>query len=146
MDVDVDENLKLLVEVLGKQMPFGQSLGLTPDSFDTDNDCIRFPWRDTLIGHPICKLLHGGAISSILDIQGSFMVLLEHIRSSNFKASGKGGTIDLRVDYLLPGKGRHFVTSANILRMGGKVAVARMALHNAKHQLIAVGTGTYMLG
>ncbi len=43
MDVNVDESLKLLVEVLGKQMPFGQLLGLTPDSFDTENACIRFP-------------------------------------------------------------------------------------------------------
>jgi uncharacterized protein (TIGR00369 family) len=58
----------------------------------------------------------------------------------------KVGTIDLRVDYLIPGQGRSFFASASIMRIGNKVAVTRMELHNDRNLLIAVGTGTYIIG
>jgi len=37
----------------------------------------------------------------------------------------KGGTIDLGVDYLRPGRRKHFVASVTILRAGKKVAAVR---------------------
>jgi uncharacterized protein (TIGR00369 family) len=58
---------------------------------------------------------------------------------------GKLGTIDLRVDYLRPGLGRHFVSVGQVLRAGNKVAVTRIELTNDEHQLIAVGTGAYVI-
>jgi uncharacterized protein (TIGR00369 family) len=57
----------------------------------------------------------------------------------------KIGTIDLRIDYLRPGIGRCFVATGYVLRAGKKVAVTRMELHNEQRQLIAVGTGAYMI-
>jgi len=57
----------------------------------------------------------------------------------------KIGTIDLRVDYLRPGLGEHFIATGYVLRSGSKVAVTRMEMHNAAGQLIAVGTGAYVV-
>ena len=68
--MDVKENIELLVKVLGERMPFNQLLGLTTDSFDTENACIKLFWQDKLMGNPVHKNLHGGAIASILDVQG----------------------------------------------------------------------------
>ena len=56
------------------------------------------------------------------------------------------GTIDLRVDYLRPGRGEWFAARGRIMRAGRKVAVARMEMNNNAEKLIAVGTGTYMIG
>lgn len=56
------------------------------------------------------------------------------------------GTIDLRIDYLRPGRGTRFSASAMLLRSGNKVAVVRSELHNELGTLIAVGTGTYLCG
>ena len=56
------------------------------------------------------------------------------------------GTIDLRVDYLRPGRGNEFVATAHIIRAGSKVTVARMELHNEEGTHIAFGTGTYLVG
>ena len=56
------------------------------------------------------------------------------------------GTIDLRVDYLRPGKGTGFISSGSVMRTGRKVAVTRMELRNREDLLIAVGTGTYIVG
>ncbi len=53
------------------------------------------------------------------------------------------GTIDLRVDYLRPGRGEHF-TSAGVLHSGNKVAVARVEHHDGLH--IATATATYLVG
>ncbi len=56
------------------------------------------------------------------------------------------GTIDLRIDYMRPGRGKFFRANSTIMRAGNKVAVTRMELHNDEDVLIAVGTGTYIVG
>ncbi len=56
------------------------------------------------------------------------------------------GTIDLRVDYLRPGRGNRFTATASLLRAGNKVAVARVELHNEEQLYIASATATYMVG
>ena len=58
----------------------------------------------------------------------------------------KLGTIDLRVDYLRPGRGEHFICTSSLLRSGNKVGVVRSELHSNDGTLIAVGTGTYLCG
>lgn len=55
------------------------------------------------------------------------------------------GTIDLRVDYLRPGKSDHFYTVGTILRTGRRVAVARTESHDADDALIALGTVAYVV-
>jgi len=62
------------------------------------------------------------------------------------KTLSKLGTIDMRVDFLRPGKGEEFFAHASILRIGNKVAVTRMEFKNQADDLIAVGTGTYLCG
>ena len=56
------------------------------------------------------------------------------------------GTINLRVDYLRPGRGEFFIGTGSIIRAGNKVTVVRMEFHNNEEQMIAVGTGTYIVG
>ena len=56
------------------------------------------------------------------------------------------GTIDMRVDYLRPGKGPEFRCVATVMRTGRKLAVTRMELFDQEDNLIAVGTGAYLVG
>jgi len=56
------------------------------------------------------------------------------------------GTIDLRVDCLRPGIGEAFRAPGFALWTGSRVAVSRMELRNDTGTLIAVGTGTYIVG
>jgi len=76
--------------------------------------------------------------------------MLKKLAQSPMEEIGKRlfnvGTIDLRVDYLRPGRGKYFLATASIMRTGLRVAVIRMQLHNDKKSLIAVGTGTYIVG
>ena len=56
------------------------------------------------------------------------------------------GTVDLRVDYLRPGVGERFTASGTVMRSGRRIAVTRMEFHNDEGTLVAVGTGTYIVG
>lgn len=62
------------------------------------------------------------------------------------RAMSRTATTDLRIDYLRPGLGKHFIATGSILRAGNKVAVSRMDLHNEERAYIATATGTYLVG
>ena len=66
-------------------------------------------------------------------------------RDRAIKRSGSLSTIDLHVDFLRPGRGKRFVVTACTLRTGKKVVVTRIELHNEQNDLIAVGTGSYLV-
>jgi len=132
---------------------FNDILSFSIDSRDFDVGIINFTNRDELIGNPVQRILHGGVISSILDVAGGHTVFMQVYKGiidepleKQAQVLGKLGTIDLRIDYLRPGRGNDFTAKGYILRKGNKVAVTRMELHNEEGVLIAVGTGTYALG
>ncbi len=134
-------------------MPFNQLLGLKITGFGSDASEVRFKWQDKLIGNPIHKILHGGVSASALDLAGgvvaaaNIIVQLDDLSPEKVQESLRNlGTIDLRTDFLRPGRGDEFIATARIIRSGSKVAVARMELHNDQGDHIAVGTGTYMVG
>lgn len=141
-----------ILEVYEK-LPFNRVLGLEIRLDQSDDIVVGFDMKDELIGNYVYGILHGGVISSTLDVAGgltaTFNVLkrtAELTEADIADRVSRIGTIDLRVDYLRPGKGRSFTASGKIMRAGRKVAVTRMEMHNEQSVLIAVGTGTYIVG
>ena len=138
-----------------EQIPFNKVLGLRPTKLTHDYCEFKMQMKDDLIGNFLQGILHGGAISTALDVTGGAMAMVvawqrlkEHKvpASERPKALSKLGTIDMRVDFLQPGKGKEFTISSTLLRIGNKVAVTRMELKNESEEVIAVGTGTYLCG
>ena len=134
-------------------MPFNQLLGLNITKFDPQESEVKFDWQPQLVGNPVHNILHGGVTASALDLVGGVVAAanviyqLDDLSMSNIEHHMKKmGTIDLRTDYLRPGRGESFVATAKIIRSGNKVAVARMELHNENNDHIAFGTGTYLVG
>jgi uncharacterized protein (TIGR00369 family) len=89
----------------------------------------------------------------MLDTIGGLVAIIEAIKRTNDADLAslqtrlpRMGTVDMRVDYLRPGRGERFIATAKVIRGGAKLAVCRMELHNEKGDHIAFGTGTYMLG
>ncbi len=133
--------------------PFVDLLGLTFERLDSGEILVKLQMREELIGNLETGTIHGGAISAMLDITGGLAVfrklrkdMQELSLEDQMKRLSKVKTIDMRVDYLRPPKGNEFIGTASILRTGNKVAVTRMELHNDDEKLIAVGTGTYIVG
>lgn len=147
------EMLDLISDMFMNQMPFNELLGMSITGYTTDSIELRIKMDDKLIGNPIRRILHGGVTASVLDVAGGMLVAaaaipqMESRTPTAFANNLKSlGTIDLRIDYLRPGRGDEFTATAQVIRSGNKVAVARMELHNQDGTHIAFGTGTYLVG
>lgn len=146
------ELLGIIEEVFNQKIPFNRVLGLRVHSLDYDEPSIRFDMRPELVGNFMRGNLHGGVISSVIDVTGglaAFLGIQHKMRDEplqdKLERFGKLGTIDLRVDYLRPGFGEWFQATGFILRTGNKVAVTRIELANDRQELIATGTGAYVV-
>ncbi len=151
--MDQEQLFQHIVDFWNHDMPFNNLLGLKITRFDPEHSEVRFLWQDKLIGNPMQKILHGGVTASALDLAGgtvaaaNILSQLDTLSPEIIQQSlSKLGTIDLRTDFLRPGRGEEFIVTAHIIRSGSKVAVARMEMHNEKGEHIAFGTGTYMVG
>ena len=145
--------LQLLKEITEEKIPFNKLIGMKIETLDLDKIGIRFEMRPELVGNFTRGNLHGGVISSVLDVTGGMVAwtgIMKKMEGQSFdeisERFNKIGTIDIRVDYLRPGLGEYFIATGRTLRTGNKVSVSRMELHNDKGILIAVGTGTYVVG
>ena len=149
----VKDEAKLLAsihEVFAEKIPFNKVLGLDVVSLADESPLLRFAMRPELVGNYMRGNLHGGVISSVIDVCGgltAFLGLQRKLRDEpieeRLQRFARIGTIDMRVDYLRPGHGEWFEAKGTILRTGNKVAVTRMELHNDGGDLIAIGTGAY---
>jgi uncharacterized protein (TIGR00369 family) len=144
------ETQALLRQVMEEHISFNKHLGLKVESFDPAAPKLRFDMRPELVGNPSRQILHGGVISATLDVAGGFAIMLqiaaERDQPITANAFPNMGTIDLRVDYLRPGRGKHFIASARVVRKGSRIAVVHMELHNDTGELIATGGGAYVIG
>lgn len=147
------EELSQAVYGFFNRIPFNRHLGIEIDELRRDCVAMSLAMRPELIGNFTQGILHGGAISSLIDVCGGAMALIgafdrhAHLTvQERMLRLSKLGTIDLRVDYLRPGRGEQFVCTSVPLRSGNKVGVVRSELHANDGTLIAVGTGTYLCG
>ncbi len=144
---DLERAVHLIFE---EKVPFNHLLGIKVDGIAEESVRMRIDMRDEFVGHFVHRVLHGGVTASVLDVTGglaAFVGTLNKIKDlpleDQVRRFNTLGTIDLRIDYLRPGRGQWFAATGYILRIGNKVAVTRMELHNDDNKLIAVGTGAY---
>ena len=146
------EWLERIRDIFDNKIPFNRVLGLKVHSLNMERPKLRFAMHDALVGNYIRGSLHGGVISAVIDVTGglsAFMGLQKKLAGEpldiKLEKFRKLGTIDLRIDYLRPGVGKMFEATGYVLRTGHKVAVTRIELKNETEQLIAVGTGAYVI-
>jgi len=151
--IDSIEEQQQAVRQLFERIPFNSYLGIELDQVSHERIVMHLPMKQELVGNFVHGILHGGVIASLLDVAGGAMAMIGSLdKHRHLTAEERAlrlsrlGTIDLRIDYLRPGRGQSFSASATLLRSGNKVAVVRSELHNDEGLLVAVGTGTYLCG
>jgi uncharacterized protein (TIGR00369 family) len=151
--MSADGDLTSALRAISETIPFNRLLGLEVTAFSVDGCTVEFDRRPEHVGNVLRDVLHGGVISSAVDFVGGMTALATMVRGAGItsieelgRMFARFGTIDLRVDYLRPGAGTHFVATGTALRTGRRVAVTRMELRNEEGTLIAVGTGSYATG
>ena len=141
-----------LAELFRSRIAFNATLGLEIVTVRHPAPRIRLPMRPALVGHFLHGRLHGGVTSATLDAMGSLALMVaigEHHAAETatqvLQRFARMGTIDLRIDYLRPGIGTHFVASAEVTRLGGRIGSTQMRLVNDQGTLIATGSAAYVI-
>ena len=103
-----------------------------------------------LIGNAAFQILHGGVAATVLDSIGGIVAMAELYRrampedlSDAMKKVTRLATVDMRVDYLAPGRGKFFIAQAEVLRFGRKGCTMRMTMINDEHKAIATAIASY---
>ncbi|GCL61081.1 thioesterase family protein [Pseudaquabacterium pictum] len=140
-----------LTDLIEHRIVFNQVLGLKVQQL-LPQLLLRFDMRPELVGHAHYGRLHGGVISAALDGLGGGAIMVglgeRHPHETAEQVMHRFlriGTIDLRVDFLRPGLGRHFIASAEVTRLGGRVGSTQMRLHNDDGELIATAAAAYIV-
>ena len=148
-----EQNLKSsITELFEERITFNGFLGFKIASLEPGSASIKFSMRPELVGHYLYGRLHGGVISSVLDATAGLAVVCEvaefHPHESTLEIMSRFrylGTVDLRIDYLRQGIGEEFFATAEVTRLGKRIAATSMQLKNDEGSLIATGNATYIV-
>jgi len=135
-------DLELLKQIMEERIPFNRFLGVRVGRAEAGLARLELPFREELLGDWKRPALHGGVISMMADIAGGMAIwtLLEH-------PAARLSTIDLRVDYLRPGRPERLIAEGTVVRAGRTVGVADVRLFHpgAEAELVATGKGVYAI-
>lgn len=137
-------------QIFIEQSPFNKHVGMKVDGYGDDPLKLRVDFRDQLVGNYTRKMLHGGVSMSLLDAVGGMQVFRDLIKRLQDEPENlvtdvlnKVSTINLNVQFIKPGIGSSFYATAQVIRLGRKVAFVEMQLLNQEDELIASGNAVY---
>lgn len=141
-----------ITDLFEHRITFNGFLGFRIASLAANPVRIDFDMRPELIGHYLHGRLHGGVISSVLDVTGGLAIMRAIADRHDHEPTvavlrrfAHLGTIDLRVDYLRQGIGERFTAEGEVVRLGRRIAASAMRLSNEKGTLVATGNATYIV-
>ncbi len=137
-------------QIFIEKTPFNKHVGMKVDSYGQEPLKLRVDFRDELVGNYARNMLHGGVTMSLLDTVGGMQVFRAIIRRLQDEPKdiitnvlSKISTINLNVQFVKPGMGDSFYATAQVIRLGRKVAFVDMQLLNQQDELVATGHGIY---
>ncbi|MCX5743641.1 MAG: PaaI family thioesterase [Proteobacteria bacterium] len=122
-------------------VPHNRALGLTVVAMARGSATFQLPYDAKLVGNPDTGVLHGGAITALLDATSGAAVF------SSLVTWVPIATLDLRIDYLRPAEPpRAVLAHATCYKMTKNVAFTRaVAYHDDPADPIASSVGTFMI-
>jgi uncharacterized protein (TIGR00369 family) len=142
MAADEDARLRLkLVRGFSANVPHNKALGMRIVDMQPREALFELPYDEKLVGNPDTGVIHGGAITALLDgASGAavFAALVDFVPIA---------TLDLRIDYLRPAEaGKAVLAKATCYKLAKNVAFTRaVAYHDDPDDPIAHSVGTFML-
>jgi uncharacterized protein (TIGR00369 family) len=138
---DRERVLPMLEQGFRTLVPHNAALDLRVIDAGPGTVTLALPWAEHLVGNPETGVLHGGAITSLLDACSGAAVFLKMMAPIPI------ATLDLRIDYLKPATPRRDVVArAECYKIGRNVAFVRgLAYHDSVDDPIAAASATFML-
>lgn len=121
-DAPSPEELALFQQLIRAHVPHNLAVGIHFESatFEPPTVTLRLEWNDKLIGNPLTGVIHGGAVTTLLDAASGASVY------TKLRAPLPIATLDLRVDFLgKPPTGRDIFAKAECYRVTRSVGFVR---------------------
>lgn len=127
--------------VVGEISPHMRELGIEIVALAPARLTLKLPYRPDFVGHPETGVLHGGAVTVLLDSCSGLAV------TTALRELVPVATLDLRIDYLRPAKpGESVLAQAHCYKVTRAVAFTRgFAFQRDPADPIAHCTGSFIL-
>ncbi len=117
--------LRNLDEGFNAYIPHNRALGLRFTDFGPDRASMTLPYAPDLVGNPETGVLHGGAITSLVDAACGAAVFMA------LGGPGRIATLDLRIDYLRHATpGRDVTAETHCYKLTHNIAFVRGIAHD----------------
>lgn len=123
------------------RVPHNAAIGMVMEAFGDGRAVSRLPYRADLVGHPATNVLHGGAVTSVIDATCGASVF------AAMRSPTPIATLDLRIDYLRPSTpGRAVTCEAHCDKITRNVAFAHARAHDGDpDDPVATAAATFMI-
>ena len=120
-------------------IPYSQALGMRVEEIGPGVAEMSMPYGEELVGDAQTGVIHGGAVSALMDTCGGASVV------SHPDAPAYTATIDLRIDYMRAARpGQRIYARAECHRLTRSVAFVRAVAHDDDaDNPVATATGAF---
>ncbi|MBK9259254.1 MAG: hotdog fold thioesterase [Polyangiaceae bacterium] len=135
-------HLDVLRQLCEEFIPFNKWLGVKVEHIDRGHITLSIPWRPEFVGDPTVPALHGGVIAAVADAAGGVAVW-----TGLKNPASRLSTVDLRMDYLRPGREEKLIADAKVVRVGARLGWADVQCFHpsAETELVASARGVYAI-
>ncbi|WP_145133789.1 PaaI family thioesterase [Paenibacillus sp. Y412MC10] len=113
---------------------FHQFLGIQLEEVNEQSVTIRLPYNE-LFYTSADGYIHGGILATVIDIAGYFAVFSQ--------LNQPVPTVDLKIDYLRPGRAGDLLFTASVVKLGRTVSIADIVAADTTGKAIAIGRGLF---
>ncbi len=142
MQIDETDPKATIARQFIEAIPHSRELGMRLDEIGGGVAVISMPYDTRFVGDPRTGVIHGGAVSALMDTCSGAAVI------SAGDTPGATATLDLRIDYMRPATpGQRIVARATCYHVTRSVAFVRAVAHDDDSETpVATASGAFTAG